>query len=305
MHHLLPHFSNLNIAQFPESLDQLLKQNQEKIKALLQQKPPFTWDNLMHPLEGLDDALSKQWSPLSHLHAVMNSPELRKTYKACLPMLSAYEARISHHQALYQALASIDTKQLNTVQQKILADTLRNFKLAGVALPPEKQARFEAINTRLSELSNQFETNILDAVDAYQYLITDEKRLSGLPQHAILSARERAKAKQMDGWLFNLETPCYLAVMTYADDSTCRETLYEAFVTRASDQGPHNKKLDNTPIIQEILAYRDEKARLLGFNGYAEYAITTKMVDTPKTVFDFIQNLIQQALPKAKKEIKA
>jgi oligopeptidase A len=301
----LPNFSTLDANQFPETLKILLKTNQDKISALLTQNKPFTWDNLMHPLDELDDILSKRFAPLSHLHSVVNSPELRTAYKACLPMLSAYEAAISHNQALYQALASIDTNALNATQQKIMTDTLRNFKLAGVALPPEKQARFEAINTRLSELSNQFETNILDAVDAYQLPISDKNRLNGMPEHAILSARTRAEAVKQEGWLLNLEIPCYLAVVTYADDRQLRETLYEAFVTRASDQGPHDKKLDNTKLIQEILALRDEKSRLLDFNSYAERSIATKMAESPGEVFDFIQNLIQHALPEAKKDIES
>ncbi|MCH9689112.1 MAG: M3 family metallopeptidase [Gammaproteobacteria bacterium] len=301
----LPHFSSFDANTFPHTLETLLKKNQECIDVLLKQNKPFTWDNLMHPLDDLDDVLSKRWAPLSHLHAVMNSPELRKAYKACLPMLSAYEASVSHNQALYQALASIDAKTLNPTQQKIMTDTLRNFKLAGVALSPEKQTRFETINARLAELSNQFENNILDAVDAYTLEITDEQRLKGLPEHALLSARERAKAAGQDGFILNLEIPCYLAVVTYADDRALRETFYEAFVTRASDQGPHDAALDNTPLIQEILTLRNEKAHLLDFNSYAELSIATKMAETPHEIFDFIQTLIKPILPEAQKDVQA
>ncbi|MDX2345528.1 MAG: M3 family metallopeptidase [Legionella sp.] len=300
-----PNFSSLDAAAFPDALKQLLETHQKAIDALLEKNKVFTWDNLMYPLDELDDELSKRWSPLSHLHAVLNSPELRKAYKACLPMLSRYEAAVSHNKALYQAIASINTTTLNQTQQKIIADTLRNFKLSGVALPSDKQTRFEAINTRLADLSNQFENNVLDAVDAYKLPITDEKRLKGLPEHALLSARDRAKKAGQDGWILNLEIPCYLAVATYADDRALRETFYEAFVTRASDQGPHDSKLDNTPLIQEILALRDEKAKLLDFNSYAERSLATKMAETPKEIFDFIQNLIPHALPEAKKDVES
>ncbi|MCH9756350.1 MAG: M3 family metallopeptidase [Gammaproteobacteria bacterium] len=301
----LPHFSSFDAATFPKTFEALLETNKKKIDALLKANQTFTWDNLMHPLDDLDDELSKRWSPLSHLHSVMNSPELREAYKACLPMLSAYEASISHNQALYQALASINTSTLNSTQQKIMADTLRNFKLAGVALAPEKQKRFEAISTRLAELSNQFETNILDAVEAYTLPVTDEKRLAGMPEHAILSARERAKKAKQEGFILNLEIPCYLAVATYADDRKLRETLYEAYVTRASDQGPHAGEFDNTVLIQEILALRDEKAHLLDFDSYAELSIAPKMADTPADIFDFINTLVRQVLPQAKTEVKA
>ncbi len=300
MHHKLPHFSDFNAKTFPDAFKKQLDTNQKKIATLLKQTKPFTWDNLMHPLEMLDDDLSKRFAPLSHLHAVINSPELRKAYETSLPILSAYEASVSHNKQLYEALASIDTHTLNPVQQKILADTLRNFKLAGVALSPEKQARFEAINTRLAELSNQFETNVLDAVNAFTLKITNEKRLRGLPEHAILSARERAKAAKFEGFILNLEMPCYLAVMSYAEDSALRETFYEAFVTRASDQGPHDKTLDNTPLIQEILALRHELATLVAFDSYAAFSIASKMADSTEEVFQFIASLVEQVLPEAK-----
>ena len=305
MTHTLPTFSNFDASHFPTALETLLKSNQDKINALLKKNTIFTWDNLMQPLDDIDDVLSKRWAPLSHLHAVTNTPELREAYKKSLPMLSAYEAAVSHNKALFEAIASIDTQALNTTQQKIIADTLRNFKLAGVALPPEKQKRFEVINTRLAELSNQFENNVLDAVEAYSYPVTDKKKLQGLPDHAILSARERAKKANQNGWLLNLEIPCYLAVVTYADDRALRETFYEAFVTRASDQGPYAGKFDNSPLIQEILALRHEIAQLLDFKSYAELSIATKMASTPDEVFDFIQTLIKPVLPQAEKDVRA
>ncbi len=305
MKNQLPSFSNFNAKTFLKHFEALLESNKKAIDALLKANNHFTWENLMQPLDDLEDELSKQWAPLSHLHSVINSPELREAYKACLPMLSAYEAAISHNQALYEALASIDTSTLNATQQKIMTDTLRNFKLAGVALPPKQQKRFEEINTRLAELSNQFETHILDAVDAFTLPIDDEKQLSGLPQHAILSARERAENAGQEGFILNLEIPCYLAVATYANDRKLRETLYEAYVTRASDQGPHAGKFDNTNIIQEILALRDEKAKLLEFGSYAKLSIAPKMADTAHEVFEFIETLVKQVLPQAKQEVAA
>lgn len=305
MNHQLPRFSNINVQDFPKSFEALLEHNKKKIDELLAINKTYTWDNLVYPLEEMDDALSKQFSPISHLHAVMNSPALRAAYQQCLPMLSAYESFVSHHQGLYRALSTIDMATLNATQQKIMADILRDFKLEGIALPPEKQSRFEAINARLAELSNQFENNVLDAVHAYTLPIAQEEALKGLPAHAVLSAKARAEEKNQPGFELTLETPCYLAVMTYAEDRALRETLYEAYVTRASDQGPHAGQFDNTPIIQEILKLRDEKANLLGFKSYAELSIASKMADTPNEVFSFIQNLLQHVLPKAKQEVIA
>ncbi|MDP1603527.1 MAG: M3 family metallopeptidase [Legionella sp.] len=298
----LPQFSKLELNSYVERLDNLLSDNLARIDRLLTQSQ-FSWDNLMYPLEDMDDAIERFWSPMSHLHAVVNSKALRECYQACLPKLSAYEAAIGHNQALYDAINSLDTTQLNSVQQKIVADALQDFELSGVALSEEKKHRFEAIQTRLSDLSNQFENNILDAGQAFSLHLVDEEKLSGLPEHALTTARELAKEKDLPGWVLNLEFPCYLAVVTYADDRALRETFYEAYVTRASDQGPHAGQYDNTAIINEMLSLRHEKAQLLGFANYAELSIATKMADSTSQVIDFLTDLSHRGLGQAQADI--
>jgi len=301
----LPSFSNFDPENFPKKFKTLLSQNLTAIDALLKNNTSFTWDTLMHPLDDLDDTLSQTWSPLAHLNAVMHSPALREAYQACLPELSAYESAIHHNQTLYQAIKALDTSTLDATQQKIMADTLRDFELAGVALPADKQERFEAISTRLAELSNHFDNNVLDAVAAYSLHITDKTKLTGLPEHAVQRALACAEEKKLEGWLLNLEIPCYLAVITYADDRELRQTMHEAYATRASDVGPNAKQFDNTAFIREILALRHEKSLLLGFKDYAERSLATKMADTPTQVFDFISNLVARVLPQAKHEVEA
>ena len=297
-----PQFSNLDITQFTANLRTLLNNNQQKIENLLKNTSTFTWDNLITPLDDMEDQLERFWSPLSHLHAVMNSPELRDCKNACLPLLSAYESAIGHNKALYSAIKSIDCNTLNDTQRKIIEDTKRNFLLSGVELSPQDKQRFETISARLSDLSNQFETNILDAVHSYQLHITDEARLAGLPEHALHNAHALAKEKNLPGWVLTLEYPCYLAVIASADDRLLREELYQAFATRASDQGPSAGQFDNTNVMEEILALRQEEARLLGFANYAENSLATKMADSPKDVLYFLTHLSQRALPQAKIE---
>lgn len=289
----LPTFA-LDLPIYGAQLDTLLESNLRKIKTLLAQEQSFTWDNLMTPLECMADELERFWSPLSHLHAVMNSPLYRECYESCLPKLSAYETAIGHNRALYDAIQSIDTHSLSAPQCKIIEDELRNFERSGVALSPEKKQRFEAIETRLAECSNHYENNVLDATQAFTYPITDEKRLSGLPAHALHAAKMRAKESQLPGWVLTLEIPCYLAVMTYADDRALREIAYTAYVTRASDQGPFSNQFDNTPIMDEILALREEKAVMLGYKNYAELSIANKMVGSTTEVLDFLNDLLEK-----------
>ena len=303
-HTELPQFSHLDLTTFPSRLDTLLTENRNQIEKLVQQ-PHFTWNNLIQPLEDMDDALEHLWSPLSHSHAVVNSPKLRKCYKACLPKLSAYESTIGQNNALYNAIKAIPQKELDATQQKIIQDMLKDFELSGVALSDAKKKRFEAIQTKLSELSNQFDNHVLDATQAYTLPITDEKRLQGLPQHALETARASAIEAKDTGvkGILTLEFPCYLAVVTYAEDRALRETLYYAYVTRASDQGPNAGQYDNSLLINEMLALRHEKAQLLGFANYAELSLATKMAPSPKHVIDFLEDLLHRSYPQAQREM--
>lgn len=299
----LPQFNHLDLEHYVDRLAAQLSENLQKIEELLAKNIVYTWDNLMRPLEDMEDRLEKFWSPMSHLHAVVNSKALREVYQACLPKLSAYESATGHNQALYLAIKSIDKHLLNATQQKIVTDTLQGFELSGVSLPLEKQHRFEAIQARLSELSNQFENHVLDATQAFQLEITDEARLKGLPEHAKLTAKALAEEKKLPGFVFNLEFPCYLAVVTYAEDRALREALYRAYVTRASDQGPSAGRFDNTAIMDEMLALRHEKATLLGFANYATLSITTKMASSCDEVTKFLLDLGQRAYPQAQTEM--
>lgn len=299
-----PDFSDLNLATFPQSLETMLQANLKTIAECLNNST-FTWNNLMEPLEVMEDRLERFWSPMAHLHAVVNSQALRECYQKCLPKLSAYEMAISHNEQLYQAMHSLKGTELDPIQAKIIADQLEHFELSGVALPKEEKHRFEAIQTRLSELSNQFENNVLDATQAFQYVIKDGERLKGLPDHALDAARALAVEKGEEGWILTLEYPCYIAVMTYAEDRSLRETFYEAYVTRASDQGPHAEAHDNAAIVSEILALRHEMARLLGFENYAALSLVTKMAKIPSRVKDFLSQLTDRVAPNAHEEFEA
>ncbi len=298
----LPQFSNIDTTHYTQQLSDLLNTHLQAIDTLLNQTTQFTWESLIQPLEDMDDELERFWSPLSHLHAVMNSPSLRDCYQACLPKLSAYETAIGQNQRLYEAIQSLDQERLNAAQQKIITDHLLAFKLSGVALPADKKQRFETIEARLSELSNQYENHVLDATQAFTLAITDESRLKGLPDHALHAAKTLADEKKQPGWLISLEIPSYLAVMTYAEDRSLREEIYHAYVTRASDQGPHAGQFDNTPVMNEIMMLRQEKAALLGFNNYAELSIATKMVESTTQVTDFLYDLVDKGRAQAQHE---
>ena len=301
----LPLFSSINVSSYPAQLEAQLHAHRQQIDKLLASSHTFTWDQLILPLEQLDNALACFWSPLAHLHAVINTAPNRRCYEACLPLLSAHESAITQHKALYDALLRLKNTPLNPEQKKILNDRLRDFTLAGVNLTPSKKERFKVIDARLSELANQFENNLLDAEAAFELHLLDETRLNGLPEHAKRTARLAAEQKKQSGWLLLLNQPTYLAVLTYAKDRALRKAFYQAYHTRASDIGPSAHQFDNTPVLIEILTLRHELARLLDFSHYADYSLATKMVNSTTEVLNFLNDLVSRTTSQAKDEYQA
>ena len=303
----LPPFSHILPEHVRPAIESIVADNEQAIAALLASGKGKDWTSLQEPLDALDDRLSQAWSPVGHMNAVVNSEDLRAVYNDCLPLLSEYSTRIGQNRQLfdaYQALAdSAEFGQLNSAQQKVINDTLRDFRLAGVALDEDKKARYGEIKKQLSELSSKYSDNVLDATMAWTKLVTDESQLSGLPESALDGAKQLATAREQDGWLLNLDFPSYFPVMTYCDNRDLRKEVYTAYATRASDQGPNSGEFDNSSNITQILRYRQELAELLGFANYAEYSLARKMAESPEKVITFLQDLVQRSKPQAEKEL--
>ncbi|MCC6134964.1 MAG: oligopeptidase A [Candidatus Contendobacter sp.] len=302
----LPSFAAIQPEHVEPAIDHLLTANRAAIEQLLAASAEPTWDMLIQPLEELDDRLNRAWSPVSHLNAVQDSPTLRAAYNACLPKLSAYHTELGQHQGLYQAYQRIangpEYARLDAAQRKVIDDALRDFRLSGIALPPEQRARYKGIQQELASLSAKFSENTLDATQAWNKHLTDEAQLAGLPESARALACQTAEQRGLGGWLLTLELPSYLPVLNYADDRELRRELYSAYCTRASDQGPNAGQWDNGPVIEQILALRHELAQLLGFRDYCEDSLATKMADSPDRVLDFLNDLARRAKSQAQRE---
>ncbi|MDX1655301.1 MAG: oligopeptidase A [Candidatus Competibacteraceae bacterium] len=304
----LPPFHAIRAEHVVPAIETLLERNRCRLARLLEASDSYTWNNLIEPLEAMDDELSRAWGPVRHLNSVMNSPELREAFNACLPKLSEYATEFSHNERLYRAYRSIrdgdEYARLDQAQRKVIDDALRDFHLAGVDLPADQKARYKEIMQRLSSLSAKFNENVLDATQAWSRQVSDESLLAGLPQSARSLARQAAQAKGLEGWLLTLEFPSYFPVLNYADSRELRRELYEVYVTRASELGPDAGRFDNAPLMEEILALRHESAQLLGFADYAEYSLATKMADSPGQVLDFLTDLGARARPQAQRELE-
>jgi oligopeptidase A len=303
----LPRFSAIRPEDVEPAVVQTLAANRVAIEQLLHDVREPTWDNFIQPIEDMNERLSRIWSPVSHLNAVMNNEELRKAYNACLPKLSAYSTELKQDERLYRAYKAVaarpDFAALSAAQQKIIDNVLRDFRLSGAELSDVDKTHFKAVVEELSVLHSKFDENLLDATNAWELLITDEAELAGLPDTARAAARAAAERDGKAGWKLTLHMPSYLPVMMYADNRALRRQLYEASATRASELGPHAGQWDNGPTMTRILQLRADEARLLGFPHYAALSIETKMAESTEEVLAFLNDLVARSRPAAQKEL--
>ncbi|MBH93194.1 MULTISPECIES: oligopeptidase A [Idiomarina] len=301
----LPDFEQIKPEHIQPALKECIEHARQTIDDVLA-RGDFSWNGLIEPLTDADEKLEHVWAPVSHLNSVVSTPELREAHDSCLPLLSDYATYVGQHKGLFDAYETLrnsdEFAELTEAQQKLINDTLRDFRLSGVDLPADKKKRYAEISSRLSDLSSTFSNNLLDATHAWTCLITDESRLAGLPDSIKEAAKETAADQEKEGWLFTLDIPSYLPVMLYAEDRELRKDMYQAFVTRASETGPNGGKFDNSAVMDETLALRHEMAKLLGFNDYAEMSLATKMAESSEQVLGFVKDLADKSVSQAKEE---
>ncbi len=279
-----------NLEQFPHRLEALLDKQREEIKKITQSEET-NYEKVLKPLQDLDEELGLFFTPLSHLNAVMNSEETQKAYEASLPLLSKFSSEMAQNTALFEKIEQIKTDDPQA--QKVVENDVRDFVLSGVKLPEAEKKRLEEINLELSNLSNSFSQNLLDATNAYELIIEDEKDVAGMPASDIEAAKTERDGKTV--YRFTLQIPSYLAYMTYGPNRSYRQELSKAYSTRAPQ---------NAEVIDRILALKQEKAKLLGFENYAQYALQTRDASSEDEVLSFLDALADAALPQAKEELE-
>ena len=300
----LPAFDRIRAVHARPALEHVLAQNRARLAELISQPNP-TFASLVVPVEELAYTLSRVWSPIGHLNAVANSAEMREAYNECLPLLTEYSSELGQNEELYKGYAHVrgtEGERLDPAQRKLLDNSLRDFRLAGVDLPAERKRRYREVVQRLAHLATRFSENVLDAARAFTRHVTDEAELAGLPANALDRAATNARAAGKSGWLFELDQPTYLTVMTSAQNETLRLDIYRAWVTRAAEIGPTAGRFDNNPLIAEIPPLRHELAQLLGYRNFADYALATRMAKTSKQVLGFLDDLARRCRPAALRE---
>ena len=284
-----------DLENFIQELSTLLKQNNQKVKELLTQDRK-TYASFVKPMQMMEEKLEHFFTPLSHLNAVENSEKTQEVYTESLPVITEYATQLSQNIDIYTAYKTIQAEEkesLNFEQLRVLELNIKHFELSGAHLDAKTKERLQEINIRKSELSNQFSQNLLDATNAYEYIITDEEDIEGLPSSEIENAKFDDEG--ITKYKFTLQMPSYIAYMTYGKNAQIREELYRAYVSRAPENGK---------IIEEILALKDEMSKLLGFTNYVEYSLSSKMAEDETTVLNFLEKLQDNSRAQAKKELE-
>ncbi|MGB0494982.1 MAG: M3 family metallopeptidase [Kangiellaceae bacterium] len=295
-----------------EAIQQVIVTNKKSVRQLkdhlmhkLDSLGSFGWDDFMYPLEVLEDKLGKVWSPVSHLNSVCNSDEMRVAYDNALALLTDYSTEMGQDKELFQLTEALYKSSeklcLTPTKKHILKDSLIGFKLSGLHLNEQDQKEYAKIQSRLAELSSQFEQNLMDATMSWSKHFENADSLVGLPETELEMLKGMAKAKNKEGYLVTLEIPSYIAIMTYADDRLLREEVYRAYVTRASEFS-QDSNIDNSLVMQELLSLKNKKAKLLGFNNYAELSLESKMAKDPDEVLNFLYDLAKASQEQAKQE---
>jgi oligopeptidase A len=300
----LPDFGRIEAGHARPALEKILAENRNRLAELTAQASP-SFASLVVPVEELSYRLSRVFSPISHLNAVANSPQMRQAYNECVPLLTEYSSELGQNGALQAGYAYVlkhEGAALDPAQRKLLENALRDFRLAGVDLQPDQKARYRELAQRLAHLATKFSEHVLDAGRAFTRSVTNSAELAGLPGNAVDRAAADAREADQAGWLFRLDQPTYMTIMASAESEQLRRDIYEAWITRASELGPSAGRFDNYGIIAEILPLRDELAKHLGFANFADYALATRMAKSGKQVLSFLEDLARRCRPAAREE---
>ncbi len=285
---------NSNLEVLEKNIKNLIIENEKRVEELL--KRGATYKNFVTPYQEMEEKLEDEFTQLSHLNSVKNSEATQNIYNRTLPLIVNYNSKLSQDERIFKVFKNIKEREfetLNSEQKRVVENKLIDFRLSGIGLDENRKKRIEEINLKLSQLSTDFSQNVLNATNSYQLIIEDKKDIEGLPQNDIEIAKFYDNG--VEKYRFTLQLPSYISYMTYGRNRNLREKLYKAYVTRASE---------NEKIIDEILALRDEEAKILGFKNYAELSIETKMANSTDEVINFLEELLKKSKDKAKKELK-
>jgi len=304
----LPRFDQIKPEHVTPALDALLAEAEAALAKVVGPEVPPDYDALSLLLDVSTERLGRAWGAVGHLNSVADTPELRAAFNDNLPRITEFYTRLGADERLYAKYKALNEAQktlpterrLTPARQRALDNALRAFVLGGAELQGEAKKRFAEIQEVQAAKSQAFSEHVMDATDAYAHYVRAEE-LDGVPEDTIQATRAMAEGEAKEGHKLTLHMPIYLPVMQYATNRHLRETMYRAYSTRASEFGPSER--DNTSLMKDIVALRQEEAVLLGYKTFAEVSLVPKMANSPQQVMDFLRDLAKRARPFAEKDM--
>jgi oligopeptidase A len=288
-------FDQIKAEHVEPAIDQLIEEARARLDAISSPKAR-TYENTMKALDECTEPLDHAMHVVGHLEGVATYPELRQAYNNAQPRAAEFYSSIPLNEDLWKAIKEFaetgEAKSLAGTQKRFLEKTVADFRRQGSDLDPAGKRRMQEIDVELAQLTTKFAQNVLDTTNAYEVVIHEESNLAGLPPSAIEAAEQSAQSKGIDGWRFTLQAPSYLAVMTYLDDASVRESVYRAYNKRAA-----SGDLDNRETIVRVLALRQQKAQLLGYADFADFILEDRMAHTGEHAQSFLEDLRHRTEP--------
>jgi oligopeptidase A len=288
-------FDQIKAGHVEPAIDKLIEQARANLQQIAS-STPRTYGSTMKALDECTEPLDHAMHVVGHLESVATYPELRQAYNNVQPRVAEFYSSIPLNEDLWKAIkeyaATDEAKLLTGARKRFLEKTIADFRRHGADLDAAGKQRLQAIDIELAQLTTKFSQNILDATNAYELVLNDKSNLAGLPQSAVDAARQSAQSKGLEGWRFTLQAPSYLAVMTYLDDSSIRESTYRAYNKRAA-----SGDLDNRENIVRILELRNQRAHLLGFRDFADLILEDRMAHTGERAQTFLEDLRYRTEP--------
>ncbi|MCD2167517.1 M3 family metallopeptidase [Comamonas koreensis] len=297
----LPRFDQVQPEHIAPAIDQLLADSEAALKTVTAPEFPAQWNEIAKVLDVSTEKLGRAWGMVGHLNSVADTPALRAAYNAEMPKVTAFWTQLGADEALYAKYKAIDPASLNSEQKQAWDNAMRNFVLGGAELQGEARETYAQLQEKSAIACQKYSENAMDATDQFAYY-AELDELAGVPQDVIQAARAAAEAEGKPGYKLTLKIPSYLPVMQFAKSSTLREKLYRAYTTRASEFG--DSKLDNTPLMVEILKMREQEAHLLGYPSFGELSVAPKMAQSSAQVMEFLQELASKAKPYGQKDVQ-
>ena len=301
----LPRFDSIRPEHVMPAMQKLIDAARTTVETIVADSRPATWDVVAEPLATALDRIERAWGAVNHLNAVVSNPGWREAYHAALPAMTAFYTDLAQDLRLYaryrELAAAPSFTSLEPAKRRVVTNELRDFRLGGAELPDAEKARLKALHAELALLAARFDDNLLDATNAFALYVTDADDLAGVPESVLAEARAAAESEGKAGWKLTLRMPCFLPVLTHADNRALRATMHRAFATRASELGA-NEAWDNTTVIRRILKLRRETANLLGYADFAALSLVPKMAKSVDEVLAFLRDLARRAKPFAERD---